>query len=126
MYRCLDLHDGVSQEVDPDPVPPNAVFLDDLVLVHLPVQVPPVQGGRVVNAEYVHRLDLEVCGLELWRKISLSPTSAPRPALTLLMTHPGGKDASAPGKTYLFMLTDCQPFLLLERVPFVSLTRDPS
>lgn len=77
MYRRLHLHDGVSQEVDPDPVPPNAVFLDDLVLVHLPVEVPSVQGGGVVNAKHVHRLDLKVRGLELWRKISLSPFLPP-------------------------------------------------
>jgi len=31
------LHDGVSQEVDPDPVPPNTVLLDDGILVGNPV-----------------------------------------------------------------------------------------
>jgi hypothetical protein len=41
------------------------------------------------------------------------------------MTHPGGKDASAPGKTYLFMLTDCQPFLLLNKSPFLDSQETP-
>lgn len=41
------------------------------------------------------------------------------------MTHPGGKDASAPGKTYLFMLTDCQPFLLLNKSPLLHSQETP-
>lgn len=32
-----DLHDRVSQEVDPDPVPPNTVFGNNDILVGYPV-----------------------------------------------------------------------------------------
>ena len=44
------LHDRVGEEVDPDPVPPDTVLLDDLVLVGDPVEVPSVNSGRVVDA----------------------------------------------------------------------------
>lgn len=58
-------HDRVGQEVDPDAVPPDAVLLDDLVLVRDPVEVPSVDGSRVVDTEHIDRLDLKVGRLEL-------------------------------------------------------------
>jgi hypothetical protein len=66
-----------------------------------------------VNTEDIYRLDLKVGSLEL--DVSLS--------LTLEMTHPRGREASAPGKTYLFILSIS--FTSQKRWAF-ELTRDPS
>lgn len=59
-------HDRVGQKVDPDPVPPDAVLLDDLILVGNPVEVPPVESSRVVDAKHVDRLDFKVGSFELY------------------------------------------------------------
>jgi hypothetical protein len=69
-----------------------------------------VDGGRVVHAENVDRLDLKVGRLELARSAGDADTpfdSSSKQLRTCLMTQPRGRDASAPGKTYLFMLR-CQ------------------
>ena len=58
-------HDRVGEEVDPNPVPSDAVLLDNLVLVRHPVEVPSVNSGRVVDTQHVHRLDLKVGRFEL-------------------------------------------------------------
>ena len=58
-------NDGVGKEVRPDTEPPDAVLGHNLLLVREPVEVPPVDGGRVVDAEDVDRLDLKVGRLEL-------------------------------------------------------------
>ena len=59
-----------------------------------------MKRGRVVNTENVDGFDLKVGALELIvRRIQEY-----RAKLTLLTTHPSGREASAPGKTYLFML----------------------
>jgi hypothetical protein len=65
LHQDLDLHDRVSEEVDPDPVPPDTVLCNDGVLVGNPVEVPPVNGGGIVDTEDIDRLDLKVGRLEL-------------------------------------------------------------
>ena len=61
----MDSHDRVSQEVNPDPVPPNTVLGNYGILVGYPVQVPPVDSGRVVDTEDIYGLDLKVGGFNL-------------------------------------------------------------
>lgn len=56
---------GICKEEDPDAVPALAVRLEDLVLVGDPVEVPPVERGRVMNAEDINVLDLEASRLQL-------------------------------------------------------------
>lgn len=53
-----------GQEELPDPVPPLAVLCGHLGFVAQPVPVPSPEGGRVVDADRVDRLDLEAGGLE--------------------------------------------------------------
>lgn len=106
--KVASLHDRVGEEVDPDPVPPDTVFLDDLVLVGDPVEVPSVDSGRVVDTEDVDGLDLKVCRFELHRSgttLGDKDKYVEGGVSTLLMTHPRGREASAPGKTYLFILS---------------------
>jgi hypothetical protein len=60
-------HDRVGEEEDPDPVPPLSVLGNDLVLVADPVQVPPMDRGRVVHAKNVDASNLEVGVFKLAR-----------------------------------------------------------
>lgn len=77
--------DGRREEVDPDAVPADTVFGDDIGLVREPVLVPSPEGCRVVHAEHVDCLDLEVSAFDL--------TNNP-------VERAGG---IGPGKIYLFM-----------------------
>lgn len=61
-------NDRVGQKVDPNSVPSFAILGNDLVLVGQPVEVPPVNGGRVVDTEDVDAPDLKVGVLELSRR----------------------------------------------------------
>jgi len=63
--KVADSHDRVSQEVNPDPVPPDTVLGDYGILVGDPVQVPPVNSGGVMNTEDIHGFDLKVGGFKL-------------------------------------------------------------
>ena len=58
-------HDRVGKEVNPNSVPSDTVLLHNLVLVGDPVQVPSVEGSRIVDTEDIHRLDLKVGRFEL-------------------------------------------------------------
>lgn len=60
-------HDRVGEEEDPDPVPPLSVLGNDLVLIADPVQVPPMNRGRVVHAKNVDASNLEVGVFKLAR-----------------------------------------------------------
>ena len=54
-----------GQEIDPDPVPPVTVLLDNLVLVADPVLVPAIDSCRVVNAKNIDVFNLKSSGLDL-------------------------------------------------------------
>jgi len=59
------LHCGVGQKVDPDSVGPLAVLGDGLLLVANPVQVPPVDSGRIMDSKDVDGPDFKVGVFEL-------------------------------------------------------------
>ena len=54
-----------GQEIDPDPVPPVTVLLDDLVLVTDPVLVPAVDSCRVVDTKNIDVFNLKSSRFEL-------------------------------------------------------------
>jgi hypothetical protein len=83
-----------------------------------------VQGGRVVHAEDVDRLDLKVGGLELDGSAENIVYEQPG-RLTCLMTQPSGSEASAPGKMYLFMLGGQQNECPVDSQANAALTIDP-
>jgi hypothetical protein len=59
------LHGRVGQKVDPNSVGLLAVLGDGLLLVADPVQVPPVNGGRVVHSKNVDRPDFKISVFKL-------------------------------------------------------------
>ena len=103
-------HGGVGQKVDPDSVGPLAVLGDGFLLVADPVQVPPVDGRRVVNSKDVDGPHFKVGVFELrgGSEMSTGGTGGTQrtrsDVLTRARTQLRAQEASAPGKMYLFML----------------------
>jgi hypothetical protein len=56
---------AISQEENPDPVPPLAILLDHLILVRHPILIPPIDCSRIMHAKYVDVLHLKPSGFEL-------------------------------------------------------------
>ena len=73
-------HGGVGQKVDPDSVGPLAVLGDGFLLVADPVQVPPVDGRRVVNSKDVDGPDFKVGVFKLRAGSEMSATAHGRHA----------------------------------------------
>ena len=61
-----------------------------------------MQSGRVVYTKDVYGFDLKVGRFELASTSAITTYVSELP--TCLMTQPRGSEASAPGKTYLFIL----------------------
>ncbi len=96
---------AVGEEEDPDSVPLLSVGLDHVLLIVDPVHIPPVDGCRVMNTKDINVFDFKTSTFKLWTIMSklLIGKLIKYERLALLMTQPREQEASAPGKTYLFI-----------------------
>jgi len=61
---------AVGEEENPEPVPPIAVLLDDLLLVADPVLIPAIDCGRVMYTKDINVLDLKSSTFQLIKNIN--------------------------------------------------------